>query len=407
MARQTPSQPKYRHYKPKDLAVVRLDGRDYYLGKYNSPESWEKYHRLIAQWLRGDAKPLEGPPAPVGQPAASLTINQLLNAYRDFARTYYVKDGEPTKELTEMKHAARPLRQLYGSTAASEFGPLALKAVRNHMISVQKLSRGVINNRINRIKRIFKWGVSEELVPAAVYQGLRAVDGLRFGRTEARETEPVRPVPWEWVEPILACASSQVSTMIQVQWLTGMRPCELVKMRACDIDTTGEIWIYEPHDHKNRWRGHSRLIPLGPRVQRLIKPYFKLSTQAYLFSPKEAEAERNRKRRAERRSPMTPSQQKRKPRPRPKRAKRDCYDVDSYRRAITYAIRKANKTRDDDNKIPDWFPLQLRHSRATEVRKTFGLEAAQVALGHKRADVTQLYAERNLEQAVRIARDTG
>jgi hypothetical protein len=43
--------PKYRHYKPKDLAVVRLDGRDIYLGKYNSPQSREKYHRTIAEWL--------------------------------------------------------------------------------------------------------------------------------------------------------------------------------------------------------------------------------------------------------------------------------------------------------------------------------------------------------------------
>jgi hypothetical protein len=24
--------PKYRHYKPKNLAVVRLDGKDHYLG---------------------------------------------------------------------------------------------------------------------------------------------------------------------------------------------------------------------------------------------------------------------------------------------------------------------------------------------------------------------------------------
>jgi hypothetical protein len=39
--------PKYGHYKPKDLAVVRIDGHDHYLGKYGSPESWEKYHRLL------------------------------------------------------------------------------------------------------------------------------------------------------------------------------------------------------------------------------------------------------------------------------------------------------------------------------------------------------------------------
>ena len=41
--------PKYRHYKPKDLGVVRIDGRDHYLGKFNTPESYEKYHRLLAE----------------------------------------------------------------------------------------------------------------------------------------------------------------------------------------------------------------------------------------------------------------------------------------------------------------------------------------------------------------------
>ena len=43
------SLPKYRHYKPKNLAVVRIDGRDLYLGKYGSPTSWERYHRLLAE----------------------------------------------------------------------------------------------------------------------------------------------------------------------------------------------------------------------------------------------------------------------------------------------------------------------------------------------------------------------
>ncbi len=34
-----------------------------------------------------------------------------------------------------------------------------------------------------------------------MYEALRAVPGLRFGRTETRETEPIKPVPWAWVEP--------------------------------------------------------------------------------------------------------------------------------------------------------------------------------------------------------------
>ncbi len=104
---------------------------------------------------------------------------------------------------------------------------------------------------------------------------------------------------------------------------------------------------------------------------------------------------------------MTPSQQARRPKKSPGRAKRDRYDVASYRRAITYGIKKLNKTRPAEQQIPQWFPLQLRHSRATEVRKQFGLEAAQVALGHAHANTTEIYAERNLEAAVRVARAMG
>jgi integrase len=49
----------------------------------------------------------------------------------------------------------------------------------------------------------------------------------------------------------------------------------------------------------------------------------------------------------------------------------------------------------------------LRHNRATEVRRRYGIEAAQVALGHARADVTEVYAEKNMEMATRIAREMG
>ena len=44
---------------------------------------------------------------------------------------------------------------------------------------------------------------------------------------------------------------------------------------------------------------------------------------------------------------------------------------------------------------------------ATEVRKAHGLEAAQVLLGHARADVTQIYSERNLALALKVAAAMG
>jgi integrase len=178
-------------------------------------------------------------------------------------------------------------------------------------------------------------------------------------------------------------------------------------MRPSDIDQTSDVWVYEPSIHKNLWRGHVRQVPLGPKAQEILKPFMSRRADMFLFSPAEAEAERNAERRKNRKSPMTPSQAARKPKAKPGRAKRDRYDTDSYRRAIDYAVKMANKNRKPDEQIPNWYPLQLRHTRATEVRKSYGLDGAQAALGHKNADVTQVYAEKNLQAAVRIARETG
>ncbi len=50
---------------------------------------------------------------------------------------------------------------------------------------------------------------------------------------------------------------------------------------------------------------------------------------------------------------------------------------------------------------------QLRHAAATAIRKKFGIEAAQVILGHSELSVTQIYAEADRERAIEIAREVG
>jgi site-specific recombinase XerC len=54
-----------------------------------------------------------------------------------------------------------------------------------------------------------------------------------------------------------------------------------------------------------------------------------------------------------------------------------------------------------------WHPHQLRHNAGTKLRKEYGLEAAQVILGHRTLTVTQVYAERNVEAAQRIMLQVG
>lgn len=399
--------PSYCLHKRSGRAVVRLNGKDHYLGVYGSPESHEAYQRLIAQWLatgkqtaakRAERSRLSNP---------SVTVSEVILEYREFAKGYYVKDDEPTKEFTEMGIALRPVRLLYGDSLASDFGPLKLKAVREHMIDVMDLSRGVINTRINRVKRFFRWAVAEEFVPPSIIHGLEAVQGLRRGRTRARETDPVMPVDDAYVEAVLPHVSPHVAAMIQLQRMTGMRPGEVVVMRSDEISVRDNVWIYQPIEHKNDYRGHLRKIPLGPKAQAILEPF--MGTESFLFSPKESEAWRNEQRRKERKSPMTPSQRKRKPKKKPKRAKRDQYDTASYRRAIKDGITKVNRIREANGEppIPSWSPLQLRHSRATELNELYGIEAAAVSLGHAHADVTKVYAERNLKLAIDVAKKTG
>ena len=398
--------PSYSLHKASGKAVVRLSGRDHYLGPYGTPDSHEAYNRLIAEWLATQRSKQPTKPKSLRE-LEGLLVVQLIERYRAFAMSYYVKDGKPTKEFENLKYALKPLRELYGSTPASEYGPKNLKAMQGHFIEA-KICRTQINKRIDKIKRMFKWAVSEELVPPSVLEGLRSVNGLRYGRTQAVELPPVTPIDDHWVDATLPFMSNEAAAMVQLQRLAGMRPQDVVAMRLDEIDRTGPVWVYSRQEHKNRWRGHDRNIYLGPKAQTILAPFISdAGDSAFLFSPKRAEERRNAVRKSNRKSKITPSQLARKPKPNPKRAKRDCYDVCSYRRAIKYAIKLANKARKPDEQIPDWFPLQLRHSCATQIRKVAGLEAAQVTLGHARADITQIYAERDQQLALQVAQNFG
>jgi len=176
--------PKYRLYKPRGLGLVRISGRDFYLGKYGTPESLEAYQRIVTEWLAN-----HGQVSHAGSKTGShaLTVDGLFVAYWSFVKGYYVKNGCPTGEQQNIRDAYRPLKGLYGSAPANEFEARSLKAVRQKMID-DGLSHGVVNARVNRIRRMFKWAVENELVDPDTLHALQAVASLKRGRSSARET---------------------------------------------------------------------------------------------------------------------------------------------------------------------------------------------------------------------------
>jgi integrase len=225
----------------------------------------------------------------------------------------------------------------------------------------------------------------------------------------------VKAVSEEFIEAVLARCSEQIAAMIRFQRLTGCRPGEVCRLRACDIDMSSETWIYQPIQHKTAHRGFKRKIHVGPRSQEVLGPWLNRQPDEFLFSPREANAVRNAERRAARKSRVTPSQAARQPKENPGRSAKSAYSTDSYRRAIYRACAAAfpppDGLSDEDHEQwrldHQWFPNQLRHAAGTKFRRECGLEAAQVLLGHAHADVTQIYAERDNELAAKVAREVG
>jgi integrase len=399
MSVRPPRQPAYRLHKPSGQAVVTLNDHDHYLGKWNSPESRTEYDRLIAEWLSNRRQ------LPPTRPE-DVTVSEIILAYWRHVEHYYRHpDSTPTTEVRNIKIALRRLRQLYGQTPATAFNSLALEALRDEMIR-DGLCRNRINKDVARVKQMFRWAASKRLVPDAVHQSLATVGGLRVGRSAAKETAPVKPVADAVVEATLPHLSPQVATMVRLQRLTGMRPGEVVVMRTIDLDTSGSVWLYRPGSdqgahgrHKNAYRGHDRVVPIGPKAQETLKPWLRLNLHEFLFQPREAEAWRHAERRKNRKTPMTPSQAKRQRKKSPKKAPGSHYSVITYDQAIGKACAKGG--------VPHWHPNQLRHAKATELRREVGLEAARVVLGHRSPRITEVYAELDVSKAAEVMEQLG
>jgi hypothetical protein len=102
--------PSYRLHKPTGRAVVTLNGRDYYLGEYGTPESQSEYDRLVAEWLtNGRTISRRGSGSASG---FDISVNELFEAFVEWAESYYRKGGRITGEVTNIKHAVRVLRKL-------------------------------------------------------------------------------------------------------------------------------------------------------------------------------------------------------------------------------------------------------------------------------------------------------
>jgi integrase len=411
MPRPKNTEPSYLKHKPSGLAYVVLDGKPVYLGPHGSEASLAEYRRRLAEWKARQALGLP----PQGE---VRTVQDLTARFWTHAEHYYRNpDGTPTTELDSYHQSFAPLLRLYGHTLVRDFGPLALKTLQQAMadgswMTAEERKKGkrkgrkgwarrLINQRVGRIVRAFAWGVSEQLVPVAIHQALLTVPPLARGRTKARECPQVPPADPAAVAQVLAALGPVVRAMVGLQQYTGMRPGEVCRLRPCDLDREGvqvngvRIWVYRPAEHKGAWRGHDKAVPIGPRAQEVLKAFLDRAADAYCFSPRE-EVESIRAAAALKALHKTRRGVNRVAAPRRQPGQR--YTVAAYGRRIRSICERLGVK---------WTPHMLRHLAATEVQRDYGLDGARAVLGHKDAQITLVYAARDLQKAAEIVARIG
>jgi len=267
--------PKLRRHKASNRAYIELNGKRAYLGTFGTPEATQRYAAAIAEWTAGGCR-LVAPPE-------EITVGEATARFLEWASTRYRVEGR----LWHIKTAMRDLNRLYSRIPAKDFGPLKLMALRNEWVA-RGLSVTTANDYTMEIRRCFKWLASREVVSATIWHALQTVDGLRHGRGEAKEPEPVQPVAIEDVDKIRPFVSPQVWALVQLQSLTGARPGELLPLCPQDIDTTGDVWQARLERHKGAWRGKERLIFFGEKAKEIIRPFMLRPADKPLFSPHEA-----------------------------------------------------------------------------------------------------------------------
>ena len=294
--------PRYcKQSKSSKYAVVYYRGKTIHLGIYGSPESKTAYRRFLAEIQANPADYL-----PSGK--KNVTIRELTATFLDHAKANF----DATKYAHCRVVVLDFLNKLFGdNTPVEDFKPRSLILVRKEMIQSLRYCRRIVNRYTFLIISIFRWGVENDLLSETTWQTLKAVKSLPKGYPGTYDNEERQPISDAVIQRTLPFMPPTIRAMVIVQRLTGMRPNEIFKMRAGDIDPSQDngLWYYAPGSYKTSRFVGKIVFPLGKPEQELIAPYLEgKNAENAVFSPRTAITERNAEKRANRKTKLTPSQ---------------------------------------------------------------------------------------------------
>lgn len=379
MARKAKWPPQARPHK-NGQDRVKWAGREYYVGRTGSPEAAAGYAALLGRLDAGRALP---PPPAFAPPSV------------DDAILLWAEQVKPTLSPGQQWRYARTLTVLSrtcGGVPAAEFGAGHLRQVRSAMLDGSWLlpeergrtglavkggpreggpwSRRTANKMTNAIRTVWRWLDLEpgSPVPEGRWAALKALPPLDGGKTRRREWRD---------EDFLAVADAMTRSparrMLLVQLWSGCRAGEARGMLWEEIDRAGPVWVWRPARHKNAWRGHERVIALGPKAQAVLADQRAREPRSSLVFPCRLRG----------RGRITGG-----------------YTASAYAYTVRKAAARAGRA--------GLQPYDARHCARMRVSRLLGLEAARSVLGHATAEMTAEYGQAvDLDLAAKAALAAG
>lgn len=401
-------------------------------------EAMVQYARWVAE-LELDPDAVDHRAVPEG-----LLVADLCEQYLRHAEKTFVKDGDITSHVHRIKSALQPWIELplkardprrrdpdidgagvaaMGDLPAGEVAPPDLARYRDAMVrwGGKVRSRTTVNEYLGVVRSMYRWAVERGTVEASVWHGMQAVESLKRGRSEAKESKRVPAVPREVVDQTLPWLSPTVVAMIEVMWHTPVRAEEVVAMRGDEFDTAEDVWLYRPGSWKTQHaerEDKQRVIPIGPQAQQTLRPFMERAKGGYLFKPSEgagkaqhhhgacytSESLRKVVHRACDQAWPLPERLARRRIPATGRKHKKLETPQAWRRRLGDAgWAEVLEWRQQHR----WNPNQLRHAKLTRLDRQYGTEKARRIAGHGNLSSTLSYIDPNLDLAVQAARESG
>lgn len=361
-----PCRQKHHGKRPDQLfCVISADGKQkkIYFGDYTDPTAWEKYRSFISHLDRAAPAAILSTALPA---VACLNVGDLCEQFLLANKTVLSPAYWEMNRRVFLDHLAP-----FFHIPINDFGAPQLRLLQRQLDGPGKYVKSTVTSYLGIIRHLFRWGRLEGLVSRETVVDLTEAPT----RSTSHVNPPRESVPLDDYLNTLPFLASPYREIIQLLYLTGARPSEILNMQTSEIDRSGETWLYRPAHHKNEHRGKTRIIPLGPKARALITGWLAdhPKRSGYLFQ------------------------------------RRDCLNARIKNTdPMNYLLLK-DRVADAAKAagVSHWSPYQLRHLVATEIQRANGIEAAGYVLGHASINTTQIYIDRDTAAAAKITENRG